>query len=255
MSQAGRGSAGGAAESRCVLCGINAATSREHVPPESFFERPYPPNLITVPACARCNQGSQLDDEYLLAYLVGLDHPGTPSVLGSVRDRVYRALRRPERPGLHTRLLEASTLVRSGVGTEQQRLSMESRPDGERMFRVLRKQVRGLAFHLTDRILPRSTYVGIERTFFTHTQPPDYWDHWLKGGEYAMSGETGEMGEVFRYGYRQIERSACVAAMRLEFYRVFAYTALIFRPDFSPPQRVRFPFSTRDLANESGQLV
>lgn len=247
MSPADRDSAGGAAEPRCVLCGINTATSREHVPPESFFERPYPPNLITVPACASCNQGSQQDDEYLLAYLVGLDHPGTPSVLESVRDRVYRALRRPERPGLQIRLLYASTLVRRGVGTEQQRLSVESRPDGERMFRVLRKQVRGLSFHLTGRILPRSTYVAIERTFFRHTQRSEYWDLWLKGGDYAMAGRTGEMGEVFRYGFREIERSACVAAMRLEFYRVFAYTALIFRPDFSPPQRVVFPFSTRDL--------
>ena len=232
----------GTAESRCVLCGVNAATTREHVPPESFFERPYPDNLITVPACASCNQGSHLDDDYLLAFLVSRDHSGTPAVLDNVRDRVYRGLRRPDRPGLYIRLLEASTLVRSGVGTEHERLSVESRPEGERIVRVLRKQVRGLAFHLTGRILARSTYVGIERTFFMHTQPPQYWDHWIKGGEYAMSGNTGEVGDVFRYGYREMERSACVAAMRLDFYRVFAYTAFIFRPDFSPPQRVQFPF-------------
>jgi hypothetical protein len=61
----------GTAESRCVLCGVNAATTREHVPPESFFERPYPDNLITVPACASCNQGSHLDDDYLLAFRPG----------------------------------------------------------------------------------------------------------------------------------------------------------------------------------------
>jgi hypothetical protein len=242
-----------AAESRCVLCGINAATSREHVPPESFFQRPYPLNLITVPACASCNEGSQQDDAYFLAFLVSRDHPSTPEVLDSVRDRVYRGLRRPDRPGLHIRLLEATTLVRSGVGTEHETLSAESRPEGERILRVLRKQVRGLAFHLTGRILLRSTFVGVERTFFTHTQPPEYWDHWLKGGEHAMSGQTGEMGDVFRYGYREIEQSACVAAMRLEFYRVFAYTALIFRPDFSPPQRVRFPFSTRELARQTAR--
>ncbi|MGO9992866.1 MAG: hypothetical protein ACLPTF_10205 [Steroidobacteraceae bacterium] len=229
-------------QDRCVLCGINAATSREHVPAESFFERPYPPDLITVPACARCNQGSQLDDDYFLAFLVSREIAGTPAVLDTVRDRVYRGLRRPERPGLHIRLLEASTLVRSGVGTERQRVAVETRSEGERMLRVLRKQARGLAFYLTDRIVPRSTFIGVERTFFLHTRPPEYWDHWIKGGEYAMSGRTGQMGDVFRYGYREIERSACVAAMRLEFYRVFSYTALVYRPDFTPPQRVRFPF-------------
>jgi hypothetical protein len=229
-------------QDRCVLCGINAATSREHVPAESFYEPPYPPNLITVPACEPCNHGSHLDDDYFLAFLVGRDHPGTPNVLESVRDRVYGKLRRPDHPGLHIRLLEASTLVRSGAGTEHQKLAVETRPEGERMLRVLRKQVRGLAFYLTDRIVPRSTFIGVERTFFMHTQPDAYWDHWIKGGEYAMSGHTGDMGDVFRYAYREIERSACVAAMRLEFYRVFSYTALIYRPDFAPPQRVRFPF-------------
>ncbi len=225
-----------------MLCGINAASSREHVPPESFFERPYPPDLITVPACARCNQGSHLDDDYFLAFLVSREITGTPAVLDRVRDRVYRGLRRPDRPGLHIRLLEASTLVRSGVGTEHETLTAETRPEGERISRVLRKQARGLAFYLTDRIVPRSSFIGIERTFFMHTRPTEDWDHWIKGGAYAMSGRTGEMGDVFRYGYREIERSGCVAAMRLEFYRVFSYTALIYRPDFALPQRVRFPF-------------
>jgi hypothetical protein len=230
-------------QDRCVLCGVNPPTTREHIPPESFFEQPYPPNLITVPACAGCNQGSQKDDDYLLAFLVALDHGGTPDVLDQVRDRVYRGLRRPEHPGLHIRLLQNSTLVRSGVGSEHGRFAVESRPEGERMLRVLRKQVRGLAFHLTGRNIPRSTFISVERTFFRHTQPPEYWELSIKGGEYAMSGVTGELGEVFRYGYREIERrSACVAAMRLEFYRVFGYTALIYRPDFAPPQRVVFPF-------------
>ena len=229
-------------EDRCLLCGINPATSREHVPPESFFERPYPPDLITVPACAGCNQGSHLDDDYFLAFLVSRHHPGTPAILDGVRDRVYRGLRRPGHPGLHIRLLEASTLLRSGVGTEHQKLAVETRPEGERMLRVLRKQVRGLAFYLTDHIVPRSTFIGVERTFFMHTQPPEYWDHWIKAGEYAIAGRIGELGDVFRYAYRPIERSACAAAMRLEFYRVFSYTALIYQPGFSPPQRVRFPF-------------
>ncbi len=228
---------------RCVLCGIRPATSREHVPPESFFDSPYPANLITVPACDECNQGSQSDDAYFLAFLVSRDHAGTPDVLDRVRDRVYRGLRRPDRPGLQIRLLEASTLVRRGVGTEHERLSVETRPEGDRIMRVLRKQVRGLAYHLTEHILPRSTFVGVERTFFRHTRPPEYWDYWVRGGEYAMAGRTGELGEVFRYGYREMERSACVAAMRLEFYRVFAYTAFIYRPEFTPPQRVVFPFS------------
>lgn len=124
-----------------MLCGINPATSREHVPPESFFEPPYPSNLITVPSCSPCNQGSHLDDDYFLAFLVSRDYSGTPPVLESVRERVYRGLRRADRPGLQIRLLDAST------------------PEGERLRKVLKKQVRGLAFHLTGRTVLRSTYM------------------------------------------------------------------------------------------------
>ena len=52
------------------------ADSVEHVPPRSFFRHPTP-HLITLPSCTRCNRGSHLDDDYLLAFLVSLDVPGT----------------------------------------------------------------------------------------------------------------------------------------------------------------------------------
>lgn len=48
---------------RCYLCG-RSATTRDHVPPESFYTKPLPSNLITVPACSHCNGRiySPLDD-------------------------------------------------------------------------------------------------------------------------------------------------------------------------------------------------
>ena len=36
----------------------------DHVPPKLFLEQPFPPNLLTVPACADCNQSFKADDEY-----------------------------------------------------------------------------------------------------------------------------------------------------------------------------------------------
>jgi hypothetical protein len=90
-------------DSRCVLCGINSANSSEHVPPRSFFEPPYPENLITVPACDACNHGSHLDDDYLLGFLVSLDTPGASPTLDRVRERGTRGLHRPGFPGLRNR--------------------------------------------------------------------------------------------------------------------------------------------------------
>ena len=47
----------------CCFCG-NPATTMDHVPPDGIFPDPKPTNLITVPACSKCNKGSSKDDEY-----------------------------------------------------------------------------------------------------------------------------------------------------------------------------------------------
>lgn len=52
-------------DAKCYLCGA-PATSLDHIPPKGIFPRPLPAktNLITVPACEKCNGGSKEDDHY-----------------------------------------------------------------------------------------------------------------------------------------------------------------------------------------------
>lgn len=52
----------------CVFCGRSASTM-DHVPPEGIFPDPKPRDLITVPACNDCNEGSSKDDEYFRAII------------------------------------------------------------------------------------------------------------------------------------------------------------------------------------------
>jgi hypothetical protein len=54
---------------KCGYCGTDKSVTVDHVPPKLLLMRPYPPNLITVPACFPCNQSFQKDDEYLRAML------------------------------------------------------------------------------------------------------------------------------------------------------------------------------------------
>jgi len=52
----------------CYYCGKPLAKGqnhREHIPPESIFEGSSKENLITVPSCFECNNGSSDDDQYL----------------------------------------------------------------------------------------------------------------------------------------------------------------------------------------------
>lgn len=57
----------------CALCSNAAATTREHVPPRSVipdaWRRELKSNCVTVPACAKCNNGSSDDDSVFKIYV------------------------------------------------------------------------------------------------------------------------------------------------------------------------------------------
>lgn len=51
----------------CYLCGAELTPqnrTKDHVPPKGIFARPLPPNLITVPCCRPCNEGSSHDEDF-----------------------------------------------------------------------------------------------------------------------------------------------------------------------------------------------
>jgi hypothetical protein len=52
----------------CAICGVNVATTRDHVPPKAIFAKPRPA-LTTVPACFRCNNAASGFDESFFVYL------------------------------------------------------------------------------------------------------------------------------------------------------------------------------------------
>jgi hypothetical protein len=59
----------GRATQMCAICGVRLATTRDHVPPKAILVRPFPKNLITVPACVECNNGSAPMDSDFRVYL------------------------------------------------------------------------------------------------------------------------------------------------------------------------------------------
>lgn len=70
----------------CALCGAhNVIGSRDHIPPKAIFRKPRPQNLITVPACLKCNNSNSSNDEVFktfLAFILG-NSPTTNSLFNS----------------------------------------------------------------------------------------------------------------------------------------------------------------------------
>jgi len=167
----------------CVYCQATA-DSRDHVPPRCLLEKPYPPNLWTVPSCVACNRGFSLDEEYFLAALASI---GTSPAItskqaeGGIVDRMMN-----RSPGLE------ATIVRSlrPVPEEGGRVYIDV--EMNRIERVIQKIALGIFVKRYGRIpditrlAPVSTYpynIKDMRSpwilMSTHTEQfqPKRWNH------------------------------------------------------------------------------
>jgi hypothetical protein len=119
---------------RCIYCG-GQAESKDHVPPRCLLERPYSPNLATVPACTRCNRSFAIDEEYFIVVLASIGT--TPSLTARVADggSVDRALSRS--PALDARVSQSLLPVSGRVVLQ---------PEYARLQRVVQKIAVGLFY-------------------------------------------------------------------------------------------------------------
>lgn len=121
-------------ESQCIYCGDQANT-RDHVPPRSLLERPYPDNLHTVPSCSKCNHGFSLDEQYFLVLLAQISTSPTLQSKLDVGGSINRALERA--PALDERVISSLE-----VDKENGRILIQ--PEFERICRIIKKIALGL---------------------------------------------------------------------------------------------------------------
>lgn len=135
----------------CYFCG-SPATSKEHVPPKSFFPkggaRDYRRNLIKVPSCDAHNSLKSKDDEYVRALLVGISkkiNEGKNKDLIRLRESVVRSMVR--NPNLISLVLRNSSPALSfGVG-EIPTEPVSAEYDFERVKNLLESIAKGVFFH------------------------------------------------------------------------------------------------------------
>jgi hypothetical protein len=104
----------------CVHCG-GATETRDHCPSRVLLDEPHPESLPYLPACASCNSGFSLDEEYF-ACLVECARTG--SVEAVKRPKIRRIFEHS--PALAARLIQARSVTDSGgisFALEQNRVS------------------------------------------------------------------------------------------------------------------------------------
>jgi hypothetical protein len=90
---------------RCAFCGTSPTGTKDHIPPRGIFPKNRP-QLITVPACLRCNQGTSKIEEAFRVYLslrVGVNNEVTARLW---KNEAMRTLRR--NPRLRNRILRST---------------------------------------------------------------------------------------------------------------------------------------------------
>jgi hypothetical protein len=143
----------------CVYCRKVKKTTDDHVPPKLLLEKPFPSNLVTVPACRDCNQSFMKDDEY--TRLLALDvRAANNAAAQSNLSAILRSLQRPNAKGFAEYL--------ANQGTDSTILGVGGSPMG-RVTEVNKRRVnatgsrivRGLYFVELGRPMPEGAVLKV----------------------------------------------------------------------------------------------
>jgi hypothetical protein len=136
----------------CAICGINEATTRDHVP--------RPENLITVPACAKCNNGASNYDDLFKVYLSMHAVSASEIAKRLFREKTVRTLERNR--ALLAKILEESKDIQVKGVNGNPETHMQILWNSEVHDAVIERIIRGLYFHHTGSIVPKDTALKVQ---------------------------------------------------------------------------------------------
>ena len=129
----------------CAYCNSKKATTSDHVPPKSFFPKPLPANMITVPSCDECNNNKGKDEKYFLATFMFSEAGVTSSGKKLWEQKLYRMYKK--NTGLRHKIVKSvkrlNVFTPSGIFI---RRGLAIGMDEVRLSKVIDKIVRGLYF-------------------------------------------------------------------------------------------------------------
>ena len=189
----------------CAFCGLSTIVTDDHVPPRNIFPPPQPNNveLITVPGCEKCNQGSAADDEQFKVYITlksGMNE-AAPLKLHQSTKRTVRSNQK-----IRKQIFRNSTplYLPSGDSSNFER-QIIYKFDPSPIRRVARKIIKGLYFKHCGECIEGKAEISLYLS-------EDIKQHQIITIE-ALARDTGRLGEhhivgknrEFRYAFAETE--------------------------------------------------
>ena len=162
----------------CYICGnsLQDEVDRDHVPPKQFYARDlrrrHAPNLYTLPVHPSCNKAHQKDEDYFVHAIAPLAMESySGNALWKDLEHQYS---RPQGTVIGNMVLKEFDKRPSGLYLPSGKVV--KRFDGERVWRVAWKIVRGLFFKEYQRFLPENTARTYYKFVSLGEQPPLVFD-------------------------------------------------------------------------------
>lgn len=193
-------------ELKCIYCGENA-DSREHAIPQCFFPRPFPQNLITVPACIKCNNSYSSDEDYARIVLssarTGENMPLAEQIW---EQKVARSLIRNQKitHEIYNSMIEISDSL------------IAFKVDRSRIDKVITKIVQGMFFEHYKEPIGRQCIIKVHMWPGQKNIPSEYPQEIIEGMHYAPIHVVGN--GVLRYKWISSEESIHSSLWALSFY-------------------------------------
>lgn len=143
----------------CAICGYMEATTKDHVPPRAIFPKPLPVQMVTVPACAQCNNGANHEDERFRIYLGATTahfHDDATRLWQEESMRTLRANKRLMKEFAGN--VDPDNIVQKPDGT----MGIPIRWPVSAYAPVITRMARGLFYHHYKEILGRRASIAVE---------------------------------------------------------------------------------------------
>ena len=210
----------------CVYCGVNAATTRDHVPPKGIFTRPFQSDLVTVPACAPCNNAaSPIDEEFRAMLSLRVGTP-TPEARQLWKDKTLRGIRRNKRllRTIVERSQEVWVRISSGSIFEKKLATLwDAKVHDDMIIRI----TRGLFFHHFHQILP--TNIRVKAHYYNYVDE-DLYKIYEASQKYSIGGNQ------FVYSVFRTEDLPNVTVWLYQFYEGHWAGAVTEEDELEEPQ-------------------
>ncbi len=173
----------------CCYCGVEEATTKDHIPPKSIFTRPRPSDLITVPCCFKCNNDASKTDEGFMAYL-GM-HVARQ---GGEAERLFKEAvlaTAKHNNKLRKTILQSMSPIEYTANSGEVRTGAAVPWDNEAHDATIDRMIRGLFFYHYGKIIADRVKI----TTYWLNKPIDHFDEKL----YTNSIASG----LFKYQYNK----------------------------------------------------